>query len=32
MIDLFVLACVISRVDASVRKNGPDVAKKELKS
>ena len=30
MIDLFVLASVISRVDASVRSNGLDKAKKEL--
>jgi len=30
MIDLFVLACVISRVDASVRAKGADGAKKEL--
>jgi len=30
MIDLFVLASVISRVDSSVRATGPDKAKKEL--
>jgi alkylation response protein AidB-like acyl-CoA dehydrogenase len=30
MIDLFVLASIISRVDSSVRSNGPDRAKKEL--
>jgi acyl-CoA dehydrogenase family protein 9 len=30
MIDLFVLASVISRVDASVRANGAEAAKKEL--
>jgi acyl-CoA dehydrogenase family protein 9 len=30
MIDLFVLACVLSRVDSSVREKGVDVAKKEL--
>jgi len=30
MIDLFVLASVISRVDASVRANGAEKAKKEL--
>jgi alkylation response protein AidB-like acyl-CoA dehydrogenase len=30
MIDLFVLASVISRVDSSIRENGADKAKKEL--
>jgi acyl-CoA dehydrogenase family member 9 len=30
MIDLFVLAAVISRVDASIKKNGEEGAKKEL--
>jgi acyl-CoA dehydrogenase family protein 9 len=30
MIDLFVLACVISRVDSSIRSLGLDGAKKEL--
>jgi len=30
MIDLFVLACVISRVDSSIRATGAEKAKKEL--
>jgi acyl-CoA dehydrogenase family protein 9 len=30
MIDLYVLACVLSRVDASIRKKGPAGAEKEL--
>lgn len=30
MIDLFVLACVLSRVDASIRKQGVELAEREL--
>jgi alkylation response protein AidB-like acyl-CoA dehydrogenase len=30
MIDLFVLACVLSRVDSSVRSKGPDKAQREI--
>lgn len=30
MIDLFVLACILSRVDASIRRNGLDKAEREL--
>jgi hypothetical protein len=30
MIDLFVLACVLSRVDASIRKLGPSGAAREI--